>query len=169
MANNCAAALVSSGRSRLPPPTAAWRIAWYNRSRASPLFSSRREKKLSISADRRFDSASKSALERSMISTPIERGRARGLAVGTERDLLDARLGGLQPRLAMALQPVAFLVELDRLVERRLATLEQPDDLLEPCKRRLEAQFLSGRGCFHRSAMTLRSRRIKFAGATPGA
>jgi hypothetical protein len=77
------------------------------------LFSSSREKKLSISADRRFDSASKSALERSMISTPIERGRARRLAVGAERDLLDARLGGLEPRLAMALQAVAFLVELD--------------------------------------------------------
>src|SRR5687767_16012047 len=89
MANNCAAALVSSGRSRLPPPTAAWRIASYNRSRASPLFSSNREKKLSISADRRFDSASKSALERSTISTPIERSHAGRLAVGAERDLLD--------------------------------------------------------------------------------
>ena len=44
----------------------------------------------------------------------------------------------------MALQPVAFLVELDRLVERRLAALEQPDDLLEPGERRLEAQ-LAGR------------------------
>src|SRR3990170_5141525 len=149
MANNCAAALVSSGRRRLPPPTAACRIASYKWSRASPLFSSSREKKLSISADRRFDSASKSALERSMISTPIERGRARRLAVGAEGDLLDARLGSLQPRFAMALQAVAFLVQLDRLVQRRLAALEQPDDLLEPRKRRLEAQFLSGRGCFH--------------------
>ena len=44
----------------------------------------------------------------------------------------------------MALQAIAFLVEFDRLVERRLAALEQPDDLLEPRQRRLEAQ-LAGR------------------------
>src|SRR5688500_11590570 len=115
MANNCAAALVSKGRSRLTPPTAAWRIASYSRPRGSAGDVSKREKKLSISADRRTASASHSARLRSMPSTAIEGRDAGGLAVGAERDLLDARLCRLQPRLAMALQPVAFLVQLDRL------------------------------------------------------
>ena len=50
-------------------------------------------------------------------------------------------LGVLQPRLAMALQPVALLVEFDRTVERRLALLERAHDLLEARERRLEAQL----------------------------
>jgi hypothetical protein len=53
-------------------------------------------------------------------------------------------LGGFRVELlplAMALQSIAFLVKLDRLVERRLALLERADDLLEPRKRGLEAQL----------------------------
>src|SRR5262249_29441746 len=39
------------------------------------------------------------------------------------------------------LQPVALLIERDRLVEWRFALLERADDLLEPHERRLEAQL----------------------------
>ena len=51
----------------------------------------------------------------------------------------------------MALQPVALLVKLDRLIERRFAFLQRAHDLLEPRERGLEAQladvgFSSGHG-----------------------
>ena len=124
---------VSSGRSRLPPPIAAWRIASYSRSRPSPGdFEAVGRTSASTSADTR----SRLGVEgrprpRSTSSTSIERRRAGRLAVGAERDLLDPRLRRLEPRLAMPLQPVAALVELDRLVERRLAVLERADDLFE--------------------------------------
>src|SRR5690348_676839 len=42
----------------------------------------------------------------------------------------------------MTLQPVAALVQLDRLIERRLPLLEAADDLLQFGKRRLEAHLL---------------------------
>src|SRR5258708_6580695 len=76
-----------------------------------------------------------------MVSTGIEGLEPRRLAVAAEGDLFDPRLGVLEPRLAMALQAVALLVELDRLVERCLAFLERAHDLLEPGKRGLEAQL----------------------------
>ncbi len=41
----------------------------------------------------------------------------------------------------MMAEAVAFLIELDRLVERCLAALEQTNDLLEPREGRFEAQF----------------------------
>ena len=92
---------------------AAWRRAAARRSRRS-----RRETRL------RLRRRARPARGRS--SQPASNGVTPGrLAVGAEGDLLDPRLRRLQPRLAMALQPVAFLVELDRLVERRLAALEQ--------------------------------------------
>ena len=84
---------------------------------------------------------SSSDLRQSIVSTGIERSDAGGLAVGAECDLLDPRLRGLQARLAMLPEAVALLVELDRLVERSLAPLQQPNDLFEPRKRRFEAQF----------------------------
>src|SRR5689334_2464946 len=76
-----------------------------------------------------------------MVSTGIERLEARGLAVASECDLLDPRLRVLEPRLAMPPQPVAFLVELDRLVERRFALFQRADDLLEAPQGVLEAQL----------------------------
>ena len=42
----------------------------------------------------------------------------------------------------MALQSVAALIELDRIVERLVALLEGADDLLELGKRGLEAQLV---------------------------
>src|SRR3954469_18770777 len=133
-------------------------MASYSCSRPSPVGASILAKKLSTSAETRAVSASSSAASRSMISTGIERLEARRLAVAAEGDLLDARLGVLQSRLAMALQPVAFLIELDRLVERRLALLEHAHDLLEPRERSLERQLADfglsgghGRACEPRS------------------
>src|SRR6185295_12924312 len=118
--------------SLLPPPIAPCRIASYSASRLSPVGGRRRRKKSSTSARTRAASASSSLASRSMISTGIERLDARRLAVAAERDLLDARLGVLEARLAMPLEAVAFLIELDRLVERRLAFLEGAHDLLQP-------------------------------------
>src|SRR4051812_5848417 len=141
MANKRDAATVRSGRSRLPPPIAAWRIASNSRSRLSPVGASSLAKKLSTSARTRRPSASSSWASRSTVSTGIERLQPRRLAVVAERDLLDPRLRVLEPRLAMPLQPIAFLIQRDRLVERRLALLERAHDLLEPRKRGLEAQL----------------------------
>src|SRR6185369_16497561 len=107
--------------------------------------------------------ASSNPASRSTVSTGIERLDARGLAVTAEGNLLDPRLGFFQARLAVALQPVAFLVELDRPVERRLTLFERTYDLLEPGKRGLEAQLadvgrLSGG---HGRLVTLTGLRIK--------
>src|SRR5206468_7349635 len=133
--------MVSIGRSLLPPPIAAWRIASKSRSRPSPVGASSRAKKLSTSARTRAASAFSSPAERSIVSTGIERLEAGRLAVATEGDLLDPRLRILQPRFAVALQPIALLVELDGAVERRFAFLERAHDLFEPRKRGLEAQL----------------------------
>src|SRR4029450_2966762 len=84
-------------------------------------------------------------------SSSIERLRPLRLAVRPQRDLLDPRLRRLQPRLAVPLQPVAALVELDRFIERRLPLLEAAHDLLELGQRRLEAQILDV-ALIHRSA-----------------
>src|SRR5690348_13841132 len=86
-----------------------------------------------------------------MVSTGIEGLESRRLAVAAERNLLDARLRVLEPSLAMAPQPVAFLVQLDRAVERRLALFKRAHDLLEALKRRLEAQLfdVAGLGIGH--------------------
>ena len=132
----------AAGRSRLPPPIAAWRIASYSRSRLSPGGASSCAKKPSTSARHAAGFGVELGPASRSRSQPASNGfDARRLAVGAERDLLDPRLRRLQPRLAMALQPVAALVELDRLVERRLALLERAHDLLELGQRRLEAQF----------------------------
>src|SRR5437763_9187706 len=120
---------------------AAWRMASNSRSRPSPVGASRRAKKLSTSAQTRAASAFSSPAERSIVSTGIERLEAGRLAVAAECDLLDPRLRVLEPRLAMALQPVALLIEFDRAVERRLALFERAHDLLEPRERSLEAQL----------------------------
>ena len=75
-------------------------------------------------------------------SQPASNGVTPGRpAVGAEGNLLDPLLRRLEPRLAMTAKPVAFLVELDRLVERRLALFKQANDLLEPGKRCFEAQL----------------------------
>src|SRR5688572_9357177 len=81
------------------------------------------------------------------LSSSIERFRALRLAVRPERDLLDPRLGGLQPRLAVSLQPVAALVKLDRFIERRLPLLEAAHNLLQLGQRRLETQLLDVAFC----------------------
>src|SRR5437763_16982503 len=112
IANNREAAMVSIGRSLLPPPIAAWRMASNNRSRPSEVGASSRAKKSSTSARTRAASLFSSPAERSIVSTGIERLEAGRLAVAAERDLLDPRLRILQPRFAMALQPVALLLEL---------------------------------------------------------
>src|SRR4051794_12068845 len=140
IANRRDAATVRSGRSPLPPPIAAWRMASNSRSRLSPVGARSLAKKLSTSARTWAASASSSCASRSIVSTGIEGLQPRRLAIASEGDLLDPRLCVLQPRLAVSPQPVAFLVERDRLVERRLALLERANDLLEPRKRGLEAQ-----------------------------
>src|SRR3954471_11822254 len=115
-------------------------MASYSCSRPSPVGASILAKKLSTSAETRVVSASSSLASRSMISTGIERLDARRLAVAAERDLLDPRLRVLEPRLAMAFQPVPLLVQLNRLIERRFAFFERAHDLLEARERRFEAQ-----------------------------
>src|SRR5687768_1934904 len=77
-------------------------------------------------------------------SAVAKRHRSGGLAIAAERDLLDPRLRRRQPRLALLLQPVALGVEVDRLVERRLAAFELPHDLLEPAQGGLEREFGNG-------------------------
>src|SRR3954465_2202470 len=114
IANNREAAIVSIGRSLLPPPIAAWRMASNSRSRPSPVGASSRAKKLSTSARTRAASAFSSPAERSIVSTGIERLEADRLAVAAERNLLDPRLRVLQAGFAVALQPIALLVQLDR-------------------------------------------------------
>src|SRR6266700_1574747 len=116
-------------------------MAAYSRSRPSPVGASNLAKKPSTSARTRAASAFSCSASRSMVSTGIEGLQPRRLAVAAEGDLLDPRLRILEPRLAMALEPVAFLVQLDRPVERRLALLERAHDLLEPRERGLEAQL----------------------------
>src|SRR5438309_9762521 len=138
MANRRDAATVSSGRSLLPPPIAAWRMASNSRSRPSPVGARSLAKKLSTSARTRRASASSSCASRSMVSTGIEGLQPRRLAVAPERDLLDPRLRVLEPGLAVPPQPVAFLIEGDRLVERRLTFLERAYDLFQPGKRGLD-------------------------------
>src|SRR4051812_28481588 len=84
---------------------------------------------------------SSSAAERIMIGSIGAEGRGAGRrAVGAELDLLDPRLRCLEPRLALLLQAVAFAVELDRGVERRLAALQLAHDLFEPLERVLEGK-----------------------------
>ena len=56
----------------------------------------------------------------------------------------------------MTAKPVAFLVKLDRLIERSLATLEQAHDFLKARERRLEAQFALLFGRVHGRGMALR-------------
>src|SRR6058998_766625 len=124
MANRRDAATVRSGRSLLPPPIAAWRMASNSRSRLSPVGANSLAKKLSTSARTWAASASSSCASRSIVSTGIEGLQPRRLAIASEGDLLNPRLRVLQARLAMALQPVALLVKLDRAVERRLALFE---------------------------------------------
>src|SRR4051812_48914483 len=141
IANSCAAAMVSSGRSRLPPPIAPCRMASYNRARPSLGGVKSRAKKSSTSAQTRADSASSSLASRSIVSIGIERLEAGGLAVAAEGDLLDARLRVLEASLAVTLEPVAFLIERDRLVERRLALLQRTHYLFEALQRILEAQL----------------------------
>src|SRR5882724_7858210 len=88
-----------------------------------------------------------------MVSIGIERLDARRLAVAAEGNLLDPRLRILEARLAMPFQPVAFLIQLNRLIERRLTLFERAHDLFEPCERRLETQLTDvgsgghGRAC----------------------
>src|SRR5438270_1963116 len=133
------AAMVSIGRSLLPPRMAAWRMASNSRSRPSPVGASSRAKKLSTSARTRAASAFSSPAERSIVSTGIERLEAGRLAVATECDLLDPRLCVLQTCFAVALQAIALLIELNRAVERRFALFECAHDLFEPRERSLEA------------------------------
>src|SRR4051812_44606004 len=116
-------------------------MASNSRSRPSPVGASSLAKKLSTSARMRRASASSSCASPSIVSTGIEGLQPRRLAVAPERDLLDPRLRVLEPGLAVAPQPVTFLVEGDRLVERRLTLFERAHDLFEAGKRRLETQF----------------------------
>src|SRR4051794_33760330 len=98
--------MVSSGRSRLPPPMAAWRIAAWRRARLSRVGLRRLAKSGSSAGDAGFASAATARASRSMVSTGIERLELGRLAVGAERDLLDPCLRVLEPRLAVAPQPV---------------------------------------------------------------
>src|SRR4030095_10224098 len=66
--------------------------------------------------------------------------------------------------LAVPTEPVAFLIELNRLVERSLSTFEQAHDLLKARERRLEAQFALLFGRVHQRGMTLLGCRINRAG-----
>src|SRR5690349_8580066 len=161
IANSFDAATVSNGRRRLPPPTAAWRIASNSRSRLSPVGASNLANKLSTSAETRGASVSSSWASRSMLSTGIEGLEPCRLAVAAECDLLDARLRVLEASLAMPPEPVALLVEVDRLVERRLALLERAHDLFEAPQRILEAQLADvGFGGCHGAILTLGKPRI---------
>src|SRR4051812_46252745 len=155
MANKRDEATTSSGRSRLPPPTAACRIASYRRSRLSPVGARCWAKKSSTSARTRALSAVSSSASRSTVSTGIEGLQPRRLAVASEGDLLDPRLGILEPGFAMALEAITFLIELDRPVERRFALLERADDLFEPLERGFEAQLADiGFGGGHGAVVT---------------
>src|SRR5215217_5842295 len=131
IANRRDAPMVRSGRRRFPPPIVAWRMASKSCALPSVMVGRSSSNSSSMSVATRAASASSSLRVRSIVSTGIERLHARGLAVAAEGDLLDTGLRILQARLAMPLQPVAFLVQLDRLVERRFALLERADDLLE--------------------------------------
>src|SRR3954464_11735361 len=137
IANSRQAAMVSIGRSLLPPPMAAWRMASNSRSRPSPVGANSRAKKSSTSARTRAASAFSSLAERSIVSTGIERLEAGRLAVAAERNLLDPRLRILQTRFAVALQPIALLIQLDRSVERRLALFQRAHNLFQPRERSL--------------------------------
>src|SRR5581483_1723589 len=75
------------------------------------------------------------------VSTGIEGLQPRRLAVASEGDLLDPRLRILEPRLAVPLQAIALLIELNRPVQRRLTLLERSDDFLETLQRRLKAHL----------------------------
>jgi hypothetical protein len=55
----------------------------------------------------------------------------------------------------VALELVAFLVKLDRAVERRLAFFERANDFLEALQRVLEAELFLLRGSVHGVGMTL--------------
>src|SRR4051795_6200651 len=116
-------------------------MASNSRSRPSPVGARSRAKKLSTSARTRAASAFSSPAERSIVSTGIERLEAGRLAVAAERNLLDPRLRILQTRFAVALQPIALLIQLDRSVERRLALFQRAHNLFQPRERSLKAQL----------------------------
>src|SRR6478735_8111747 len=127
--NSSAAARTSKGRSLLPPPIAAWRIASYRRARASSGTVSRFSKARSMSA------ATVSIALRSVIGTTpivesagIERLAAARISVGPERDLFDPRLCRLELRLALRAELVALRIELNRFGEGRVAAFETMDD-----------------------------------------
>src|SRR5688500_5114384 len=129
---------------------AAWRIAAKRRDLPSPGSARRSAKKRSISTESRAASASKLVRPRSIVSSGIERFQPSRLAVGAERDLLDPGLRVPQPRLAVALEALTFLIQRDRGVERRLTLFERAHDLLQPGKRGLEGQLVDlGLGTGH--------------------
>src|SRR4051812_31953744 len=71
-------------------------------------------------------------------SAAVERLDAGGASVLAQGDLLDARLGGREPRLALGAQLVALAIEGDRFIQRRLAAFQPGDDRLQPFQRVFE-------------------------------
>src|SRR5262249_19762218 len=92
-------------------------------------------------------------------------GRDRALLVLQED--LDPALGGLELLIAGPGEPDSLLEQLEGVLERHVAVLELPDDLLEPRERGLEPGFL------HRhvqppggSALRTSQRRLPFESRT---
>src|SRR4029450_13095676 len=154
IANRRAAATASNGRKRLPPPIAAWRMASNSRSRLSPGGRSKCANIASTARETRRDSRSMATPGRASMSIDIEGLRAVRTAVRAKRDLLDAHLRRLEPRLAVPLQLVPTLVELDRFIERRAALLERAHDGFELSQSLLEAHLLDGVSV-HRPSLSL--------------
>ncbi len=77
---------------------------------------------------------------------PAVRGRRLGQRLG---ELLDARLGGLEPAAAGAIESLAALPQRECLLQRRGAVLEPLHDLLQLVAGRLERQLLDRYGLIH--------------------
>jgi hypothetical protein len=88
---------------------------------------------------------------RSSIAIDIEGLRGRWCPVGPKGNLLDAHLGRLQASLAMPLELVAALIELDRLIKRGTALLKRADNAFKLGQGLLEAHFFDGNGVHRRS------------------
>src|SRR4249919_4291948 len=124
----CPAAYTSKGRRRLPPPSAAWRIA---ASRCSGRSAGARERSSAASVRARQEAIS--------ASVDIAREVFRALRVGRVGEHAHALLGAFQRLPAIAIEGNATLVGGKRFVEALIALFHLLHDLLELVERALEA------------------------------
>ena len=73
-------------------------------------------------------------------------GFGAGLAVGAGHDLLDPQARGLEALFAMGLEQRAALVQLDGLLQRRLARLQLADDAFQLSQGLLEGERVNVSG-----------------------